>query len=192
MRATILFSLIALASAVPSAAQAQADTAASGGERVNTLIVYGDDPCPASKGDEITVCARKAESERYRIPPVLREENSTRSEAWNQRVLAYETVGATGTKSCSPVGPGGSLGCTQKMIDAAYAEKKMDSEPGFAQLLSEERAKRAATVDAEAAAAQGRVEQVEKEYEARERTRQDGAAAPGVGDPTVTAPAARP
>ena len=32
------------------------------GEKVNQLIIYGDDPCPPSQGGEITVCARKPES----------------------------------------------------------------------------------------------------------------------------------
>jgi hypothetical protein len=191
MRVTTLLTLAA-AGLVSAATPALAQDA--GGEKVNTIIVYGDDPCPASQGSEITVCARKAESERYRIPPVLRETPSTKSEAWNQRVLAYETVGNTGTKSCSPVGPGGVLGCTQKLIDAAYAEKKQETDVGFSDLIAAERAKRAAVVDADAAATQSRVEQAEKDYEARERARQEAAAAakPGVGDPTVTAPAAKP
>lgn len=38
--------------------------------RVNQLIVYGDDQRPPSTGDEITVCARKAESERYSSPRI--------------------------------------------------------------------------------------------------------------------------
>jgi len=156
MRATTLITLAAaLGSAVPAFAQ---DAPAAGGERVNTIIVYGNDPCPASQGDEITVCARKAEGERYRIPSLLRETPSTRSESWNQRVLAYETVGRAGTNSCSPVGPGGVNGCTQKLIAA-------------------ERAKRAATVDAESAATQSRVEQAEKDYAARETAREEAAEA---------------
>lgn len=187
------YTLLSLAAGLAAAAPAFAQDAPAGGEKVNTIIVYGDDPCPASQGDEITVCARKAESERYRIPAPLRETPSSRSEAWSQKVLAYETVGRTGTNSCSPVGPGGVLGCTQKLIDAAYAEKKQESDVGFSDLLAAERAKRARTVDSEAAATQSRVEQAEKDYEARERAREDAAAAkPGVGDPTVTAPAARP
>lgn len=167
MRAITLLPLFALAAA---AMPAQAQEAA--GEKVNTVIVYGDDPCPASAGNEITVCARKAENERYRIPAPLREPPSQKSEAWNQRVLAYETVGRTGTRSCSPVGPGGALGCTQKMIDAAYAEKKQESDVGFSAMIADERAKRAATVEAEAADTQARVEQAEKDYEARQRAQQ--------------------
>jgi len=192
MRATLILSAaLALGASVLGAAPLLAQEG-SGNERVNTVIVYGNDPCPQSSGDEITVCARKAEEERYRIPAPLRETPSTRSEAWSQRVLAYETVGRTGTNSCSPVGPGGVNGCTQKLIDAAYAEKKGASDVQFSKMIAEERAKRAATVDADAAATQARVEQAEKDYEARQRQEQDPAPAPGVGDPTVTAPAAKP
>ena len=173
MRAFAFLPLAAMAIAVPAAAQ---DAPASGGEKVNTVIVYGDDPCPQSQGDEITVCARKAEAERYRIPAPLREVPSARSEAWNERVLAYETVGRTGINSCSPVGPGGSLGCTQKLIDAAYAEKRGSGDVQFSRMIEEERAKRAAIVDEEAAATQARVEQAEREYEARQRAQQDSGA----------------
>lgn len=176
----------ALAAPAPAAASG---SAAQGGERVNTIIVYGNDPCPASAGDEITVCARKAESERFRIPAPLRETPSSHSEAWNERVLAYETVGRTGTNSCSPVGPGGSLGCTQKLIDAAYAEKKEATDVNFTKMIQEERARRAAKVDAEAAATQARVEQAEQAYEARQRAAQDPVAPPP--SPT-TAPTATP
>lgn len=176
---------LALLAATASPAAAQ-DLTAPGGERVNAIIIYGNDPCPVGQGDEITVCARKPESERYRIPAPLREPQSTRSEAWNEKVLAYETVGRTGTNSCSPVGPGGSLGCTQKLIDRAYAERKQSTDVGFTQMIQDERARRAATVDASAAATQARVEQAEKDYEARERARQEAAAQPvGAGDPTV-------
>lgn len=185
--ATLTFTTLAAAAlaiaAGPAAAQSAGQTAgqpaaAPGGERINTIIVFGNDPCPASAGDEITVCARKAEAERFRIPAPLRETPSTKSEAWSQRVLAYETVGAEGIRSCSPVGPGGVLGCTQRLIDAAYAEKKAATDVNFAKMIEEERAKRAATVDAEAAATQARVEQAEKDYDARQRAAQDPAAAP--------------
>lgn len=167
-RHLIAIALIPLAFALPQATSAQ-----EAGEKVNQLIVYGDDSCPASKDDEITVCARKDESERFRIPAPLRESSGDlqKNEAWNNKVLAYETVGAFGTKSCSPVGPGGSLGCTQKLIDNAFAEKREASDVRFSDLIQAEREKRLATIDAEAAATQSRVEQAEKEYEARQRAR---------------------
>ncbi|AIT80320.1 MULTISPECIES: hypothetical protein [Novosphingobium] len=134
------------------------------GEKVNQVIVFGDDPCPESSGNEITVCARKAEAERYRIPEPLRGVDSPKSEAWTNRVEAYETVGAFGTMSCSPVGGGGALGCTQKLIDQAYAEKANASDVKFSELIAQERAKRLSTIDAEAAAQQKRVEAAEKAY----------------------------
>ena len=93
--ALALSPLALLASAAPALAQAD-------GEKVNQLIVYGDDPCPQSSENEITVCARKGESERYRIPEVLRGDPlSPKNEAWTDRVQAYETVGAQGIASCS-------------------------------------------------------------------------------------------
>ena len=50
-------------------------------EKVNLVIVYGQDECPQGKADEITVCARKEERERYRIPEPLRGSDSPRNDA---------------------------------------------------------------------------------------------------------------
>lgn len=147
---------------VPAAAQ-------DAGERVNQLIIYGDDPCPQSSGDEITVCARKDESERYRIPEPLRGVESPQNDAWNNKVIAYETVGKAGIRSCSPAGAGGELGCTQRLIDTAYAEKRQGTDVKFGELIAAEREKRLATIDAEAEATQKRVEEVERQYEERQR-----------------------
>jgi len=152
-----------------------------GGEKVNQLIVYGSDPCPPSTDTEITVCARKDEGERYRIPEDLREDpNKTANQAWTERVKAYETVGATGLNSCSPVGAGGDTGCLAKLINNAYAEKRQSSSVRFGKLIEAERAKRLQSVDADAAAEQARVESLEKQYEARlARERTAGDTAPG-------------
>ena len=166
--------MIAASALVPAvllfAASASAQSAE---EKVNQLIVYGDDACPPSTGNEITVCARKAETERYRIPENLRESSSPQNDAWTNRVLAYETVGSNGTMSCSPVGAGGMTGCLGKMIDTAYAERKQDPNIRFSQLIADERAKRLSTIDSDAAETQARVEQVEREYAARQRAQQD-------------------
>lgn len=175
MRRSQAIALMSLAFA-PLALSAPA-LAQDAGEKVNQLIVYGDDPCPASKDGEITVCARKAESERFRIPAPLRESGDLqKNEAWNNKVLAYETVGAFGTRSCSPVGAGGSLGCTEKLINNAYAEKRESSDVRFSELIQAEREKRLATIDQDAAATQARVEQAEQQYEARQRAQQDAVA----------------
>lgn len=162
----------AMAFSTPAMAQ-------EGSEKINQLIVYGDDPCPPSTGDQITVCARKDESERYRIPEPLRGSESPENDAWNNRVIAYETVGKTGALSCSPVGNGGWTGCVSQMIETAYAEKDSDPSLRFAELIAEERAKRLSTIDEEAADAQARVEEAEREYfEDREETAEPAADVP--------------
>lgn len=172
--------ITALALAAPAFAQ---DTPEA---KVNQLIVFGDDPCPASEDDTITVCARKAESERFRIPEELRESNSPQNEAWTNKVLAYERVGRTGTMSCSPTGAGGWTGCTGRLIEQAYAEKESAPELRFSELIAAEREKRLATVDQEAAETQKRVEELEKQMEERRKAAERGE------DPFADAPLPKP
>jgi len=157
---------IALSSAIVLSASLAAPVAAqdAGGDKVNTLIVYGDDECPQSTAEEITVCARMAESERYRIPQNLRQSTDPANEAWASRVESFETVGDFGALSCSPVGLGGELGCTAAMIKQAYAEKAAGSDVRFSQLIEAARAERLSTIDAEAAETQSRVEELERQY----------------------------
>ena len=93
--------------------------------RVNEIVVYGTDPCPRSTDDEIVVCARKPESERYRIPERLRQGGSLQSrQAWAARAKQFEIVGRTGINSCSAVGPGGYTGCTEQLINQAFNERE--------------------------------------------------------------------
>ena len=93
--------------------------------RVSEIIVYGTDPCPRSTDDEIVVCARKPEAERYRIPERLRQGGSLQSrQAWAARAKQFETVGRTGINSCSPVGPGGWTGCTEQLINQAFNDRE--------------------------------------------------------------------
>lgn len=146
-----------------------ASTQEVAGERVNTLILYGDDECPQSVPGEITVCARLDEGERYRVPEVLREDaQGPANESWAERVRAFEAVGDFGPLSCSPVGAGGELGCTAELIEAAYAEKMQRPGVRFSQLIEEERQKRLAEIDAEAATVQARVEELERRYAAEQ------------------------
>ncbi|MCW1382332.1 hypothetical protein OLX02_05810 [Novosphingobium sp. KCTC 2891] len=162
LAAAALLGTMASLAPLPAAAQSEP------GEKVNQLIVYGDDPCPASSDGSITVCARKDESERFRIPAPLRDNpNASVNQSWTERVKAYETVGAAGAYSCSPVGSGGASGCMAKLINQAYAEKKQATDVQMGKLIEEERAKRLQSIDKDAAAEQGRVEQLEKEYDAR-------------------------
>jgi hypothetical protein len=178
--AALAFGAALLALPGPALAQPAAEP------KVNMVIVYGDDKCPESTGDEIVVCPRLNESERYRIPPSLRGSDSPQNEAWNNKVMAYETVGRGGIMSCSPVGPGGSTGCTAQLINAAYAEKKNNPDLKMSQLIAAERAKRLSTIDEDAAETQARVEQAEKDYIAREQAAQQGQ--PIAQEPPLPAP----
>lgn len=170
--------LLSSALATPALAQDQ-NLVDPSGERVNQLIVYGDDPCPKSDGNTITVCARKDEEERFRIPKPFRDNpGAPGNRAWTDRVRAYETVGNFGTNSCSAVGGGGATGCLTRLIDRAYAERKNGPDVQFGQMIEEEREKRLSTIDADAAAEQARVEQIEREYEARLKRERDGVPVP--------------
>ena len=170
-----LAAFAALAFATPAAAQDDA------GDSINQLIIYGDDACPPSSGDEIVVCARKPEGDRYRIPRILRQSGDPANESWAERAQSFEMVGDFGVLSCDPSGLGGSFGCTTELIEKAYAERENSSDVRFSQLIAEERAKRLSTIDAEAAAEQERVEQIERESEERlQREREQ--ALPGEGD----------
>lgn len=169
---------LGLALAAPAAAQDAAPE-----PKMNMVIIYGDDKCPESGDDTITVCARKAEGERYRIPQNLRETMSPSNEAWNNKVIAYETVGRTGTNSCSAVGAGGWTGCTGQMLKQAAGDKASDPNVKFGQLIAEERAKRLSTIDSEAADTQSRVEEVEKQMEERRKADEADAAPPAPAKP---------
>ncbi|WP_309602026.1 hypothetical protein [Sphingomonas sp.] len=93
--------------------------------KVSEIIVYGTDPCPRSTDDEIVICARKDERERYRIPERFRQGGSIQSrQAWAVRARQFETVGATGVNSCSPVGPAGFTGCLGQLTRQAFEERR--------------------------------------------------------------------
>jgi hypothetical protein len=100
--------------------------AADGQERVSTLVVYGEDPCPRSSTDEIVVCARQPESERYRIPKVLRErkKNAAQDESWAGTARVLEYVSRQGLPdSCSPIGSYGQTGCFRRFLEENRREQ---------------------------------------------------------------------
>jgi len=116
-------SLAALAGAGTALVLASAPAAAQDDTvQIAEIVVYGDDPCPRSTDDDIVVCARKPESERYRIPERFREGPRQTRESWAARAKSFEYVGRTGIQSCSAVGPGGYTGCLENMISRAKAE----------------------------------------------------------------------
>lgn len=96
--------------------------------RLSTLVVYGDDPCPRSRDDEIIVCARQPESDRYRIPKELREKRKKGeipTQSWVERARTLDMVSRMGLpNSCSPHGSGGQTGCMRQFLETARRERE--------------------------------------------------------------------
>lgn len=109
---------------------AVATSAQSDSERVRQVIVFGNDPCPASSNDEIVVCARRPDNDRYRIPENLRDgERMEGGESWASRAESIEYMGKSGIGSCSTSGPGGATGCWAEMMRQAREERKANAQP---------------------------------------------------------------
>lgn len=94
-----------------------------------TVTVYGDDPCPAAQSpDEIVVCARRPEAERFRLrtldaPDGVPVAQERLEQGGVGRTLGTDDVRlAGGTGSCTPVGPGGLTGCSKGINILAIGE----------------------------------------------------------------------
>lgn len=88
--------------------------------RIATLLIFGDDKCPRSTEDEVVVCARQPESERYRIPKRfrVRQYNEARDGSWAGTAKMLEYVSRQGIPdSCSPNGSYGQSGCFRKFLE---------------------------------------------------------------------------
>jgi hypothetical protein len=174
--------IAAIALAGPVAAQDEA------GDRVNMVIAYSEDECPEpTQADEIVVCQIVVEAERYRIPSNLRTSDSPENRSLNERFEEIRYIGEFGTMSCDPAGAGGFTGCTQKLINAAYADRAEGENVRFSQLIEAARQERLSTIDTDAAAEQERVEAIEREYLERLERERD-APIPGEQDPSLTPP----
>ena len=99
---------------------------ADGPGRSSSLVGYGDDPCPPWTDEENVVCARRPESERYRIPEEFRENKEKRgSVAWGARVEEMEEATRfTRPNSCSVVGSWGQTGCLADAIRQWSADRR--------------------------------------------------------------------
>ncbi|MGQ0589369.1 MAG: hypothetical protein ACT4N8_07545 [Sphingosinicella sp.] len=117
-----LFALVLFLTA-PAAFAAQRD---GGPVRQINITVYGEERCPEPEGDDIVVCARRPEEERYRIPPALRERTDRPAEiAWGTRNDVLEEDARTmRPDSCSVVGSGGQTGCTSALVRQWAAERR--------------------------------------------------------------------
>ncbi|MBO9576906.1 MAG: hypothetical protein J7494_14340 [Sphingobium sp.] len=144
-------------------------------EKVKLVYVYGDDPCPASTADEIMICAKLPDADRYRIPKELRSDPlAPQNQSWANRARTLETAGASGINSCSPVGAGGWTGCFAKLArDMKEERKTMLDSATWADAVAKAREKRLANLDAESEA----VEKQAKEEEAGASAQQQAEAA---------------
>jgi hypothetical protein len=130
MKAATHFTYLAAALALPAAAEAQGGT-----DRIARVVIYGNDRCPtASTGENIVICARRPESERYRIPREIRDREPSddpENISWAERAQSLEYMGRTGPQSCSVVGPGGFTGCWTQLVRTARGERaRTSAEPG--------------------------------------------------------------
>lgn len=118
----------ALVAAEPPAA-ADIETMPDGTQRWSFLVTYGDEECPPAQGDEIVVCARLPESERYRIPEPLREpkpDTTAMGASWAAQVESYEKVARLSRPdSCSSVGSYGWTGCAAKALRDWFEERRL-------------------------------------------------------------------
>jgi len=147
-----IFAAAALVALLPASAQ-QPGVAVPGAPaadpRVNQVIVYGDDACPPSTDEEIVVCVRMRDEERYRIPPNLRDNpNAPANQAWLNRAIELSYVGRTGTDSCSTVGGGGFTGCMSQLINQARAERRSAGDVNWTRMVEEARQEREARLRA--------------------------------------------
>lgn len=92
-----------------------ATTAVENYRRRINVVVYGNDPCPeAQSPDEIVVCARRPEEERYRLRTVEPTPGVRTEQGGVNRTLGTDDVRlAGGSGTCTTVGPNGLAGCNK-------------------------------------------------------------------------------
>lgn len=142
----------ALMAAAPALAQPAAPSASAAEPKVNQLIIYGEDSCKESTQEEIVVCVRLPEAERYRIPENLRELDQAQARSWADRATEITYLGRSGAGSCSPVGPGGFIGCLTEVIKTAAAEREDRDSVNWNRLIEEARRERLGRIDEESEA----------------------------------------
>lgn len=101
-------------------------TAAEMPERISFLVAFGEEKCREPVGDEIVVCATVPENERYRIPVALRKKETVITDrSWSSAVETLDSFARDlRPNSCSVNGTGGFTGCTQKLLQTWFAERR--------------------------------------------------------------------
>ena len=101
----------------PEAAGRGARRPAVDDARVNQLIIYGDDPCPAEHRRRDHRLRPASGGRPLPHPAQLRNDpNDPASQSWANRALELSYAGRVGTDSCSPVGGGGFTGCFNQLV----------------------------------------------------------------------------
>ncbi|HEU4960946.1 MAG TPA: hypothetical protein VFT56_11110 [Sphingomonas sp.] len=97
-------------------------------QRVRSVTVTGDQPCPKSTAEEVIVCSRAGEDEQFRIPTQFRElPHPAANNSWVNRAALIDQVSreASGLPdTCSVVGSGGQTGCAMQQLKRYSAEKR--------------------------------------------------------------------
>jgi len=97
-------------------------------QKVRSVTVTGDTPCPKSTGGEIVVCSRSDAGEQYRIPPKFRElPHPAANNSWVNRAATIDQVSREAgglPNTCSVNGSGGQTGCSQQALQQWYAERR--------------------------------------------------------------------
>jgi hypothetical protein len=98
-----------------------------------SVVVYGNDPCPQGKNDEIVVCAREPESERYRIPKRFRgkKQDAAPGNSWANKTRSTEDASrmAAGLPdTCSAIGSGGQTGCFHQFQVQSMQQRRQQKE----------------------------------------------------------------
>lgn len=124
----LLLTLIALTGLGAVVTVAPGPAVAQVQDRVVTI--YGDDPCPASNGQEIVVCRRAPRNEQFRIPRDLRESEAPPQALGGTAVAAVNSTGGNGVQvqSCNAIGAGVNAGCFKQQADAWRAQKQAEKQ----------------------------------------------------------------
>jgi hypothetical protein len=148
-------------------------------EKVKLVYVYGDDPCPEQgSDDEILICAKMPEQERFRIPKEFRgDPYAPQNTSWVQRARSLETVGLSGINSCSTAGAGGFTGCFAKLAREAKEERQtLLGSATWKDAVAKQREKRLGNLDAESEAVEAKAAAEEANTPADEKAAADARA----------------
>ena len=130
MKMLPVIAVVALGLSAPGLAESPADAPAADADtssrRTINVIVYGEDSCPQGQGDEIVVCARHPESERYRIPKKLRAKpDLPANQSWTSRLASIEERQRDELPTGCSVTGGTIAGCFAKAMRQWSAERRM-------------------------------------------------------------------